>query len=184
MSSARLLILGVLRTKQPTHGYDIRKELEVWGAEGWANIAYGSIYHALSSMTKEELVEPVDTAPETGKRPAKTAYAITESGEREFQRLLREHWWEQKPAIDPFHVALTFMDALPRDELVTALRHHAAISRANAEVVAHFSTKLPLHEKNAPRHIADIYRLVAAHLEVEANWSEDAAEKAERGELP
>ncbi len=135
-------------------------------------------------MTKEGLVEPVDTAQEPGKRPAKIAYAITEHGEREFQRLLREHWWEQKPAIDPFHVALTFMDALPRDELVTALRHHAAISRANAEVVAHFSTKPPPPEKNAPRHITDIYRLVAAHLEVEANWSDAAAEKAERGELP
>lgn len=183
MSSSRLLILGVLRTKEPTHGYDIRKELEAWGAAGWANIAYGSIYHALSKMTEEGLVEPVHTE-EAGRRPAKTTYALTARGEQEFQRLLRDHWWEQKPSIDPFHVALTFMDALPRDELVAALRHHAAISRANAEVVTHFAGKLPAHEKNAPRHVTDIYRLVASHLEVEARWSEEAAEKAERGELP
>lgn len=184
MSSARLLILGVLRTKQPTHGYDIRRELETWGAEGWANVAYGSIYHALSKMTVEGLVEVVGTEEGSGKRSAKTTYAVTERGEQEFQRLLREHWWEPKPPVDPFHVALTFMDALPRDELVTALRHHAAISRANAGAVTHFAGRLPPHEKNAPRHVTDIYRLVASHLEVEARWAEDAADKAERGELP
>ena len=33
MSATRLLILGVLRFKQPTHGYDVRRELESWQAE-------------------------------------------------------------------------------------------------------------------------------------------------------
>jgi DNA-binding PadR family transcriptional regulator len=90
MSSARLLIPDVLRTKQATHGYDIRRKLESWRAEQWANVAYGSIYHALSSMTKEGLVEPVDSGEGSGKHPARIACAIAEHGEKEFQRLLRE----------------------------------------------------------------------------------------------
>ena len=28
------------------HGYDIRRELETWNAEQWAQVAYGSIYYA------------------------------------------------------------------------------------------------------------------------------------------
>lgn len=184
MSSARLLILGVMRKKQPTHGYDIRKELETWGAEGWANVAYGSIYHALSKMADEGLIEAVETGEASGKRPAKTTYAVTERGEREFHRLLRDHWWEPKPPVDPFHVALTFMDALPRDELATALRHHAAISDAKARMMTHFAGTLPSLEAGAPRHVSDIYRLIASHLEVEAAWAEDAAQKTERGDLP
>jgi DNA-binding PadR family transcriptional regulator len=50
MSSIRLLILGVLKRKEPIHGYEVRHELEVWGADKWANVAYGSIYSALNKM--------------------------------------------------------------------------------------------------------------------------------------
>ena len=56
MSATRLLILGALRFMQPAHGYSIRRELESWHAEDWANIAYGSIYFALNKMADEELL--------------------------------------------------------------------------------------------------------------------------------
>ncbi|MDQ6604403.1 MAG: PadR family transcriptional regulator, partial [Chloroflexota bacterium] len=56
MSAARLLILGVLQLKSPAHGYEIRRELELWRAEQWAHIAYGSIYFALNKMAEEGLV--------------------------------------------------------------------------------------------------------------------------------
>src|SRR5438034_5719314 len=116
MSATRLLILGVLHFKQPTHGYDVHRELESWQAERWANIAYGSIYFALNKMAEEGMVEVVD-AGQAGKGPARTTYAVTPAGEVEFQRLLREYWWEPKTVIDPFQVALAFIHELPRDEL-------------------------------------------------------------------
>jgi len=56
MSATRLLILGALRFMQPAHGYSIRRELERWNAETWANIAYGSIYFALNKMEQDGLV--------------------------------------------------------------------------------------------------------------------------------
>jgi DNA-binding PadR family transcriptional regulator len=61
MSATRLLILGVLLIKQPIHGYHMRRELETWSADKWANIAYGSIYSALNKMAEEGLVEVVST---------------------------------------------------------------------------------------------------------------------------
>lgn len=128
----RLLILGVLRFKQPAHGYEVRRELESWGAEGWANIAYGSIYHALGKMSEEGLIKPVKTD-QIGNRPARTTYTVTESGEAEFQRLLREYWWLPKPVVDPFQVALAFMNELPRDELLAALRSRASLYRSAVE---------------------------------------------------
>src|SRR5438105_12214683 len=128
MSAARLLILGVLQYKSPAHGYEIRRELESWHAEHWAHIAYGSIYFALNKMAEEGLVEVVDTD-QVGKRPARTTYAITPGGEAEFQRLLREYWWEFKTVIDPCQGALAFTKEMPRDELLAALRHRAAAAR-------------------------------------------------------
>jgi DNA-binding PadR family transcriptional regulator len=166
---------------QPTHGYDIRKRLELWRAEQWANVAYGSIYHALSKMAREGLIEPVESDDEG--RPARISYRITDLGEAEFQRLLREYWWERKHTIDPFQVALTFMDALPRDELLAVLRRRADLLRADLSTIE-WTAKLKTTPPNTPPHIAETARLFGAHIEAELRWAEEAIGKVERGELP
>jgi DNA-binding PadR family transcriptional regulator len=181
MSATRVLVLGVL-LQQPMHGYEVRRELESWDAEQWANIAYGSIYFSLNKMADEGLVQVVSTD-ERGSRPARTVFAITDSGRREFDRLLRELWWGYKPTIDSFQVALTFMDRLPREELLAALRARATRLRGWLEAVP-FMTQGKLRAPGAPRHIAENLRLAAAHEEVELRWIEEAIAKVERGELP
>ena len=62
MSAMRTLILGVLMSKKESHGYEIRRELESWNAENWANISYGSIYFALKKMAEEKLIEAVESS--------------------------------------------------------------------------------------------------------------------------
>jgi DNA-binding PadR family transcriptional regulator len=181
MSATRLLILGVLRFMQPTHGYEIRRELESWRAENWANIAYGSIYFALNKMAEEGLVESVGTD-QVGRRPARTQYKITERGEAAFQRLLREFWWQPKPAIDPFQVALAFMDQLPRDELLSAFRHRERMAQSAVEA-AEVARHSPLMD-DAPRHVAENFRLFGVHAEAERRWCEEMIGKVERGEMP
>jgi DNA-binding PadR family transcriptional regulator len=181
MSATRLLILGVLRFMQPTHGYDIRRELESWRAENWANIAYGSIYFALNKMAEEGLIESMGTD-QVGRRPARMQYRITESGEATFQSLLREFWWQQKPAIDPFQVAIAFMDQLPRDELLLAFRHRARMAQSAVEA-AEIAPSSP-HMHDAPRHVAENFRLFSAHAEAEQRWCEEMIGKVERGEMP
>ena len=181
MSAARLLILGVLRVHQPMHGYDVRRELESWRAEQWANIAYGSIYFALNKMAEEGLVEVVERD-QAGKGPRRTTYAITPRGEEAFQRLLREFWWEEKPVLDPLLVALTFMNELPRDELLAVLRHRATRAKMTLEALE-LATISPLLE-TGPRHIVENFRLSAEHTTAELRWLEYAIASVEHGDLP
>lgn len=182
MSATRLLILGALRFMQPAHGYSLRRELESWRAEEWANIAYGSIYFALNKMAEEGLVAVSETD-QVGKRPARTTYVITDEGEIEFQRLLREYWWEYKPISDPFMVAASFMNQLPRDELIAALRHHASLARLAAEGLLHARN---FADKNdyKPRHVPYVLKLLVMRIEAEIRWSEEALALIERDELP
>lgn len=182
MSATRLLILGVLLKRPPIHGYDVRRELEMWGAEQWANIAYGSIYSALNKMAEEGLVEAVSTG-ENSKHVARTEYAITEKGKHVYEGLLREYWWNMKPIVDPFQVALTFMDSMPRDELLAALRHRARMLQSITESVE-FVSKNKMSNPQTPRHIAENLRLGIAHAEAELQWIEEVIGKVERGELP
>ena len=96
----------------PLNGYEVRRRLELMGTQHWANVAYGSIYHGLGKMADEGLLER--------RRRARAARPSTRSppvGRAEFGRQLLSHWWEIKPIVDPFQVALTFMDRLTPSEL-------------------------------------------------------------------
>ena len=182
MSSIRLLILGVLLRKQPIHGYDVRRELEQWHADKWANIAYGSIYSALGKMAEEGLVAATNTE-QGDKQTARTKYTITEDGQAEFERLLHEYWWELKPTIDPFQIALTFMDKLSPSELRDALRHRADQLRSSLTTLQHMHPAQTTGAHN-PRHIVESMRLMQAHAETELCWIDEVLCKIERGELP
>lgn len=183
MSATRLLILGVLaRAAEPIHGYDVRRELELWNAEQWANVAYGSIYFALNKMAEEGLIAPVSTD-QVGNRPARNTYAIAERGRQEFERLLREYWWQDKPVIDPFQVAITFMDRLPHDELLAALRHRADTLRA-ALTAWEWGVNSKMDAPSTPRHVAEQLALTKSYKEATLRWLEQVIDQVKQGELP
>jgi DNA-binding PadR family transcriptional regulator len=133
MSSAttRTLVLGVLH-QRPMHGYEVRSTLEGWGADHWAGLSFGTIYFALKKMTEEGLVEVAGTE-QPGSRPVRTVYAITDAGRSEFRKLVQELWWEFKPLVNPFAVAVTFIDAIDTDEVLAALRSRIAGFRSAVE---------------------------------------------------
>lgn len=181
MSAIRILILGVLVTQGPKHGYQIRQELESWNAEQWANIAYGSIYFSLKKMAEEGLVKVLESNED--EKPGRILYEVTEAGKDQFMNLLRKQWWEIKPIIDPFQVALTFMNCMPKDELLLALEHKADSLRANIKSMTHL-IPIRVAEVGYPRHIAENFRLAAAHMEAELKWLEGAIEKVKNDQLP
>ena len=177
MSPTRLLILGVLRLLQPAHGYSIRKRLEEWNADEWANVAFGSIYFALNKMAAEGLVAAVDSdRPES--RTGRISYMLTERGEQEYHRLLEEEWANRRPIVDPFLAGLAFMPSLSRTEILEYLRKRRASALRDAETLEANSRFA------SPLHVAELSFLPAARLRAEADWAEATIAKLERGELP
>ncbi|WP_061296937.1 PadR family transcriptional regulator [Herbidospora cretacea] len=176
MSSTRVLILGTL-LDGPLHGYEVRRRLELWGAGYWANVAYGSIYHGLAKMADEGLLAVVEQG-----KAGKTVYEITAIGREEFQRQLLTYWWEIKPIVDPFQVALTFLDRLSPADLVNAMEARLVALRAAVS-----ATERALQAKfafDAPRHVDECIRLANAQLRAQVDWIEDAVGRVEDGELP
>lgn len=163
MTASRLLILGALRTIQPAHGYQVRQELERWEADKWANVAYGSIYHALNAMASEGLLEMYE-APDRKGGTTKKVYILTPDGEKEYRHLLSEYWWEPRVVYDPFQIALTFRLDLPKQEFASAL-----LTRVTAaeELVAHLKER----QAAAPPHIAANMELTIGQTEVFISWA-------------
>ena len=89
MSAIRLLVLGAVRQHGRAHGYQVRNDLEYWGAHEWSNAKPGSIYHALKQMAKQGLLHAHEIAPSTAGGPPRTEYEITAAGTEEYLSLLR-----------------------------------------------------------------------------------------------
>jgi DNA-binding PadR family transcriptional regulator len=179
MSTTRLMILGLVRWMQPVHGYDVKRELESWQAEDWANIAPGSIYHALRKMSSDGLLEEVATE-QVGSRPARTTYRITDKGDLEFQELLRRQWWEYAAPTDPFLSGFAFLPALPRGEAAAALRNRSRLLRANADTLR-FQLASDFMRQTKPAHVGWMFELFIARAEAEIAWCERIASRIEGG---
>lgn len=174
------MILGVL-LDGPLHGYEVRKTLELWGTQHWANIAFGSIYHALGKMAQEGLLEVVgDSGPSDGR--GRTVYAVTPEGRAEFDRRLREHWSEIMPIVDPFQVALTFMDRLPKADLLAVVRERT--ERLRAGFASFERARNAKRAADAPRHVDECLALSAAEYRAQLEWLEQAVARIERDDIP
>ena len=93
-------------------------------------------------MAEEKLIEAVERSEDAA---ARVLYKITDSGKEEFMCLLRKQWWETKPSIDPFQVPLTFMNFMPKDELLLALETKSE----------HLKVMINAYERGIPMKMAD-----------------------------
>ncbi|MGV9880780.1 PadR family transcriptional regulator [Streptomyces sp. NPDC003006] len=122
MSAIRLLVLGAVRQHGRAHGYQVRNDLEYWGAHEWSNAKPGSIYHALKQLAKQGFLLAHEIAPSTAGGPPRIEYEITQKGTEEYLTLLRGALatYDQRP--DMLTSALGFIVDLPRDEAVSLLK--------------------------------------------------------------
>lgn len=182
MSATRLLILGALRFLQPAHGYLIRQELESWSASDWANIAYGSIYHALGKMADEGLLEEAERDEAGPRKLGKIKYRITDHGEEEYQRLLRRYWWSVETVTNPFMYAMSFLGDLPRAEIISGLRQRALVRQGQLQSTQFLEQSQEWLKEYKPPHVFEMMRLMRSHIQVEIDFATELADRLEGGD--
>lgn len=180
-------MLGVVReTGEPVHGYDVRRALLARGATEWANIAPGSIYNALKTLVREELLEVIGTDRQ-GARPERTMYQLTEAGEREFTRLLRENLRDSRLPNHPLLAGLAFLPLVPNAELAEVVRCRADQLSQQAADCRTMRADILASDPAAggiPHHVAESYALLANLLDAEATWAADLATRLEQNQSP
>jgi len=178
MSSTRLLVLGVVRIFQPVHGYDVRRELLSWRVDQWANVAPGSIYNALKTLTKDKFLQVAGTG-QVGGRPERTQYSLTPEGEREYQDLLRATWWRVLPPIDDLMPALCFLPSLSKEELIAALEHR--ISALEGAVKHLEFSRQDIKPPETPDHVKELYERMQLCLAADIPWARTLIDRLNRG---
>ena len=148
VSATRLLVLGVVRGYGRVHGYRVGADLLSWGAGEWANVKWGSIYHALRQATRAGLLRDHDDV------PGRTDYELTERGEAEFRRLLRDALRQPQPRPDLLGAALALLPALTRDEALALLRERLTTLEQRRE-----KARVQLDAWTDPPHVRELFGL-------------------------
>ena len=120
MATIDLIVLGMLK-KEPMSAYDIQKLVEYRNISKWVKISTPSIYKKAIQLEEKGFIK-ADIVKE-GKMPEKAVYSLTETGEKEFERLMSEI------STKPIHIFLDFnavivnLDSLPPDGQKSCIEH-------------------------------------------------------------
>jgi len=177
MSVVRLLVLGVVRMRGPSHGYAVHRELVGWRVETWTTVKPGSIYHALKQLTKEGKLRESGTE-ESVEGPGRTLYELTPAGLEEFFTRLDAALGSFQ--LEELGAGIAFMQTLPRKQVIGRLRDQ---QRRAAENSARLAAMMPVYAEQAdPPHTADLLSLWSGNLATTADWTRQMVERLERGE--
>ncbi|MDL5202959.1 PadR family transcriptional regulator [Streptomyces sp. ALI-76-A] len=179
MSAIRLLVLGAVRQHGRAHGYQVRNDLEYWGAHEWSNAKPGSIYHALKQMAKQGLLHAHEIAPSTVGGPPRTEYEITEAGIEEYLSLVRAYLtaYDQRP--DVLTAALGFMVDLDREEVLGLLEDRVRSIEEWRKSVTEYYT--PEEGPGQLGHIGEIMNFWVHSADTGADWTRGLIDRIRAG---
>jgi DNA-binding PadR family transcriptional regulator len=179
VSAIRLLVLGAIRQRGRAHGYQVRSDLETWGAHEWSTAKPGSIYHALRQMAKHGLLHAHELAPSTAGGPPRVEYELTAEGEAEFLRLLRASLAGHDQKIDELTAGVGFLNCLPRQEAITLLKQRLeALDGWRAEVARYWTPDRDDTRDWEPT--TEIMRLWTSFAAGGAEWTRSLIARLER----
>src|SRR6516165_9142087 len=125
-----LTVLCLLRVK-PMHPYEMQRLIRDWHKDEFLVLKRGSLYHAIDRLRSQGYIDAIETSRE-GRRPERTVYRLTESGERQMV-----HWLQEmlaNPVREPseFFAALSFLPMLSPDQVQAQLKDR--VSRLEQEI--------------------------------------------------
>lgn len=179
MSAIRLLVLGAVRQHGRAHGYQVRNDLEYWGAHEWSNAKPGSIYHALKQMAKQGLLRAHEIAPSTAGGPPRTEYEVTDKGAEEYFGLLREALTTYDQKMDVLSAGIGFIVDLERAEVVELLKERVRRLEAWRSSVTDYYT--PQDGPESIGHIGEIMNMWVHSADAGAEWTRGLIARIEGG---
>ncbi|MFF3264236.1 PadR family transcriptional regulator [Streptomyces sp. DT20] len=179
MSAIRLLVLCAVRQHGRAHGYQIRNDLEYWGAHEWSSAKPGSIYHALKQMAKQGVLIAHEVAPSTAGGPPRTEYEITEQGDAEYFTLLRAALTSYDQKLDVLSAGLGGIVDLERSEAVSLLKERVAgLARWRTSVTEFYT---PEAGPESIGHIGEIMNMWVHSADAGAEWTRGLIARIEGG---
>lgn len=144
----KLLLLGILR-RQEMHGYQLYEYIDQ-GLAACTDLKKPTAYYLLNKMAQDGWISEETT--QEGNRPLRKVYRLTEKGETEFQRLLRQNLAGYTAPTFSGDMSLAFMDELEPAEATRLLQERRAalaeaLAAAQAAPIHHGSVQFVLEHQ-------------------------------------
>ena len=118
MATIDLIVLGMLK-KQPLSAYDIQKLVEYRNISKWVKISTPSIYKKVIQLEEKGLLQSFLVR--ENNMPEKAVYSLTDSGEQEFERLMRELSAQPIRMFLDFNAVIVNLDSVPLEMQKTCI---------------------------------------------------------------
>ncbi|QSB15029.1 PadR family transcriptional regulator [Natronosporangium hydrolyticum] len=174
-----LAVLASLR-ERPMHPYELAMVNRERGKHNSMPIKWGSLYTVVENLEKHGYIQATETVRE-GRRPERTVYAITESGQAELVDWLRELLGVPEKEYPRLVTGLSLAGVLPPDEVVALLRSRMDALRTR---IATDQEKLDEISVTVPRLFLIETEYELALLRAELTWLDSLIEEIEAGTLP
>jgi DNA-binding PadR family transcriptional regulator len=181
-STSNPLALAVLAclAERPMHPYEMAATMRERGKEQSIKLNYGSLYTVVDSLAKNGLIEAVEARRE-GRRPERTVYRLTESGQVKLDAWMSQLIAEPVKEYPQFEAALSLLPVLHPDTVVELLRTRIRILQqetAGARVMLETA-----HKAGLPRLLLIEGEYHLALRETELSWVQQLASDLEAGTL-
>ena len=119
-SNPLALAILVLLYERPMHPYEMATTMRERGKEKSIRLNYGSLYTVIEQLLRENFIAVREVLKE-GKRPEKTVYELTPSGETELIDWMRELVSSPVKEYPMFEAAISLLPVLPPEEVIGLL---------------------------------------------------------------
>src|SRR5215469_15771096 len=117
--------------ERPMHPYEVATTLRHRHKDESVRLNFGSLYGVVESLERRGLIA-AEATKRSGRLPERTVYALTEAGQIEMQDWLTDLLSTPAKEYPAFQAALSFLPALPPDDVAALLSERA--SRLEAEL--------------------------------------------------
>ncbi|MDE7266021.1 MAG: PadR family transcriptional regulator [Lachnospiraceae bacterium] len=139
MATIDLIVLGILK-KEALSAYDIQKLVEYRNISKWVKISTPSIYKKVIQLEEKGLIK--SHIEKEGKMPEKAVYALTDKGEKEFERLMLEISAKSVNIYLDFNAVIVNLDSLsPQDQKTCIENIENNIKQLKAYLVENINEK-------------------------------------------
>jgi DNA-binding PadR family transcriptional regulator len=180
VSNPLALAVMALLFEQPMHPYEMVSLMRERHKHESVRLRYSSLYSVVEALEREALISPLETLRE-GRRPERTVYGITDAGRIEFLSWLRELLSVPVKEYTQFAAGLSFMAALPPEEVATLLGDRVHLLEEEVEEMR--SGMDAALEGGLPR----LFLIESEHelvlREAELAWARDLSRKIAAGTL-
>src|SRR5665213_61976 len=119
-SNPLALAILVLLYERPMHPYEMATTMRERHKESSIKLNYGSLYTVIEQLLREHFISVREVLKE-GKRPEKTVYELTATGEVELVDWMRELVSSPVKEYPMFEAALSLLPVLPPEEVISLL---------------------------------------------------------------